>query len=58
MYLTHCLAAIGLEVRCPDLTSVALRVFPRQTVRELKQAIAKVRATFRAAWSLRPHANR
>jgi hypothetical protein len=55
MYLTYCLTAIGLEVSCPDGTTLAQRMFPRQTVRELKQAIAKVRRTETvrktAAWS-------
>ena len=41
-FLLHCLTAFVLRINCPDGTVVALRVYPRQSVRALKQAIATV----------------
>ena len=57
-FLLHCLIPFVLTINCPDGTTFALRVCPRQTVRELKQAIATVsrgsvpgrRATNRSGW--------
>jgi hypothetical protein len=42
-FVLHCLTPFELRINCPDGTAVALRVYPRQTVRALKQAIATVR---------------
>jgi hypothetical protein len=42
-FVLHCLTPFELRINCPDGTAVALRVYPRQTVRALKLVIATVR---------------